>query len=182
MSQYDVTCISIALNCTTIVIRQRHRVIATMDDPNNNQPVYVAFPPSHKLMMELHDKGRVWACSLPFQEAPQDDATSKMVSLLDCQRDVNMDYMFPQWCTGVESEDRLLITEVKVAAALDGFSLVIGRRAHPSGSKSRCNSKRRTEITLSVRCTVSVRHTTEPRIGKPTVRGRTKSHCAVPSE
>jgi hypothetical protein len=95
------------------VIGQRHRVIETMG--------YIAFSPSHKLMMELHDKGRVWVCSFPFQEAPQDSGTSKMVSLVDCQRDVNMDYMFPQWCTGVESEDRL-VAELKVAAALDCFS------------------------------------------------------------
>ena len=104
---------------------------------------------SHDVLQSQCDAGQVWNCTLPFQEAYCMQDESSLVSLTQKMVCNSVgDYMFPECYYGEDSIEKLQM-EVKLAALLDGFNLVVGRTCpHDYLLKKNPKSKRYMSFTL----------------------------------
>jgi hypothetical protein len=80
----------------------------------------------HDLLRHQCDQATTWTCSLPFQEAYCLGDETSVVDLIHKMGEED-DYMFPECYIGLEDIDKLLVS-IKIAALLQGFSLVVGSR------------------------------------------------------
>jgi MULE transposase domain len=94
-------------------------------DSNPNSPSKLR--PSFESLRAQCNAGKSWECLLPFQEAYCSGDEPSSVSLVGLMKNRVHDYVFPDCYDGIESEDRLVM-EIKLAALLEGFVLVIASR------------------------------------------------------
>lgn len=78
----------------------------------------------------------------------QDDPS--VVSLVHMMRHSHADYVFPECYFGEESEEKLIM-ELKLAALLEGFSLVIGSRKTPEQMEEKYTTTNRL-LTIRLEC------------------------------
>ena len=105
-------------------------------------------PSLHDLLKSQCDAACVWDCTLPFQEGDYSQLDeSSVVSLSKCLHNQDHDYMFPLCYVGEASEAKLLL-EIRLAALLDGFSLVIGSRLTPEYYRGQASTNRYKSVRL----------------------------------
>jgi hypothetical protein len=92
---------------------------------------------SHDLLHRQCGVERAWDCSLPFQEANHngDGSDVSVLPLAQCLCYRDHYYMFPQ-CYSGRTLERTLLMELKLAALLDGFCLVVASRVSPRRNES----------------------------------------------
>ena len=121
------------LHCTYYIVR------TTSDVPSTSlHTTYLPMPDQlHEVLACQCDARRTWKCKMSFQETYCPEDKPNEVSLCNLLRG-KQDYLFPECYTGKDSEAKL-VSELKMAALLDGFKLSSGSRkdsAHFLAKKS----------------------------------------------
>ena len=93
----------------------------------------------YELLKQQCDKAKSWKCQLRFQESYCELDEPSFVSLVSLMSPhLPEDYLFPECYVGEESETRLVM-ELKLAALLEGFSLVVGSKEYVPANKATSN-------------------------------------------
>jgi MULE transposase domain len=104
---------------------------------------------THFLFQQQCTSAKTWDCKLLFQEAYCLGDTSSVIDLCDKMMESN-DYMFPECYFGEESTEKL-VSDIKIAAMLEGYCLVIASSASKSTIQSKTKATHRIR-TIRLEC------------------------------